>query len=476
MSNLSIATEATAVSYTVFGPPPREHGFTPLRVEGRVPEGLRGTLYRNGPADFSAGRRPHWFDGNGAITAVRFTDDGVTGAVRQTHAPSADHDAGRHRNRYGAFRQAMSWPQRVRTLFGQPGIRNAANINVLPWQGRLFALYETCLPLEVDPETLETIGETDLDGIIPAAWNAHPHRVPARRATYQLGLRIGPRVHMDVFALPDIGPARLLASVPLPGVTELHDFFATEHHLIVVLPPLYASPLNVVRRGSFVEALQWQPDEGTEILVIPIDAPEKMRRIRTEPFFYWHSANAYESGDGKSITLDLVRYPDFPAVLSWIDNASAGKPGRPPNAGLWRGEIDLVRGRARWEERWPQSCEFPMVNPARLARPQRHTWLAAHSGNEAASGWWNRIARVTTDSGTAVTFDPGPNRAVGEPVPVRKSDQEDDVWLLVMVRDTAADATHLAIWDAARPDEDAIARIWFDQQLPPSLHGAWVAA
>jgi len=37
---------------------------------------------------------------------------------------------------------------------------------VLQWGGRLFALHESGLPHEMNPEDLSTLGETDLDGSI----------------------------------------------------------------------------------------------------------------------------------------------------------------------------------------------------------------------------------------------------------------------------------------------------------------------
>src|SRR6516162_11848368 len=68
---VNVAEEAGAGAHAwrrAFRDLPREHGFEPLRVEGRLPEGLRGTLYRTGPSLFSTfGRRyGHWFDGDGA--------------------------------------------------------------------------------------------------------------------------------------------------------------------------------------------------------------------------------------------------------------------------------------------------------------------------------------------------------------------------------------------------------------------------
>ena len=55
----------------IFRDLPREHGFEPLRVEGRLPDELHGSLYRCGPARFSIGGEPylHWFDADGAVTA-----------------------------------------------------------------------------------------------------------------------------------------------------------------------------------------------------------------------------------------------------------------------------------------------------------------------------------------------------------------------------------------------------------------------
>ncbi|MBI4611502.1 MAG: carotenoid oxygenase family protein [Candidatus Rokubacteria bacterium] len=41
-------------------------------IEGRFPDRLTGTLYRNGPAQNDVGGQPfgHWFDGDGMLSAV----------------------------------------------------------------------------------------------------------------------------------------------------------------------------------------------------------------------------------------------------------------------------------------------------------------------------------------------------------------------------------------------------------------------
>lgn len=42
----------------------------------------------------------------------------------------------------------------------------ASCTGVLQWAGRLFALHESGLPHEMDPRTLSTIGESNIDGTI----------------------------------------------------------------------------------------------------------------------------------------------------------------------------------------------------------------------------------------------------------------------------------------------------------------------
>lgn len=459
---------------SVFNGLRREHGFEPLRVEGRLPESLLGTLYRNGPAVHDGGTERHWFDGNGAVTAIRLDGHSASGSVRLLHAPSADEDARREGNPHGGFSRRAGWQRRLGALFlGAPLIRNVSNINVLPWQNRLFAVYETTAPLEIDPHTLETLGETDLNGVVKGAWNAHPRRVPARRTTYQFGVRMGPKVYLDVYALPDTGPAAHLVSIPLPGTMEVHDFFATENYLVFVLPPLWSSPLGTVLDGSFVKSLRWRPESGCEVIVVPIDRPGEQRRLSTEAFFFWHGVNAYERDGGRTLVLDLMCYPDFADTANWIETTAAGGEAR-QHSRFVRARIDLAGGTLRIEERWPHSCEFASVHPAFNARPHRWAWAAGHAADHDGRGWWDRLLRVDVEQGEAQRYAAGTRCAVGEPVLVARSEAEDDVWVLALVRDLDAGATHLAVWDGRRPEEGPIARAWFDQQLPPSLHGCWL--
>lgn len=465
--------EPAPVTLNVFSGLHREHGFVPLRVEGVVPPSLRGTLYRNGPSVFNAGRNPHWFDGNGAVSAVRFLAGEVQGAVRILRSPSAMADAGHRKASYGGFLQPMGLGKRLSALFGGQGIRNNANINVLAWQRRLFALYEATLPLELDPETLSSRSETNLGGVILKGVNAHHHRVPGRKATYLPGLRIGPSVLLDIYELPDQGGARRLTSLPLPGVMEVHDIMVTLNHVIVVLPPLSCSSMELLWNGSFARSMHWRPEQGTEIVVIPIDRPDQIARLHTEALFFWHGINAFER-TRSLLTFDLISYPDFPSVLAYTKDIAGGGASLPNSATVLRGELDLYGREIGWHPISSSPTEFGTVHPGFVGAPARIAWLAGFGERHESKGFWDRLVRLDLQTGELLRMDPGTRAAVSEPVLAARSDQESDVWVLAYLHDLEAHSTCLGIWDGLEPEKGTVARIWFDQQLPPTLHGTFV--
>ena len=135
-----------------------------------IPAELHGTLYRNGPGLFDLFGRTynHWFDGDGCITAVRLGGGRAQGAVRITESPELRTERARQQALYGSgFTRAPAW---FRNVGGQA--RNTASINVLTWQGRLFALSEMAPAYELDPSTLAVKGRGDLDGCGNTAFGA----------------------------------------------------------------------------------------------------------------------------------------------------------------------------------------------------------------------------------------------------------------------------------------------------------------
>jgi len=449
-----------------------EHGFRRLEVRGRLPDALQGTLYRNGPGRFSSfGRRyRHWFDGDGVVSAVRFSAGEAQGAVRliESDGLAAERRAGR--SLYGAYgTKERSLLHRLR---GQ--VKNTANTSVMVWQGRLYAMLEACRPIELSVEDLTTLGERDFDGAVVHSFSAHPHWVPERRAAYNFGVRYGRHTELDLFELPAEGPARRIGVIPLAGATMIHDFFATPRHLIFFAPPLRLRVLRLLAGlGSYSEDLAWRPQLGTEVLVVPIDDPARVRRFTVDSFYQWHFANAFERDE--RLVVDLVRYPDF-ASNRWLGDVVAGVPAQPLGSLLQRAVVDPSRGRVELTRLAERSVEFPRISGAAPGRPYRFTYAAMHSTESASRGLWDRLARIDVERGTVEEIDLGPARYPSEPVFVRRgdaADAEDDGWLLSLVYDATVDRSYVAVLDARDPASAPLAEVWFAQAIPFTFHGVF---
>lgn len=120
--------------------PAKEFALTPLPVlEGKIPEGLKGSLYRNGPGRLERGgqRVGHWFDGDGAILAVHFTNKGASAVYRyvQTEGYQQETAAGAFvYPNYGMTAPGFFWNN-----WGKD-VKNAANTSVLALPDKLLAL------------------------------------------------------------------------------------------------------------------------------------------------------------------------------------------------------------------------------------------------------------------------------------------------------------------------------------------------
>lgn len=448
----------------------RTHGFEAMRVEGTLPEGLSGTLYRNGPSTFLTHGRPyqHWFDGDGALSAVRFEGGRALGAARFVESAGRQQEQREGRALYGSYGTPPPGGL-VSRLRHQS--KNAANTSVMVYQGKLYALWEGGKPTELSADDLATLGERDL-GLTMTTFSAHPHRVPQRRASYNFGVRVQGPPQLDVFELPDAGAPRKLVTVKLAGATMIHDFIATETHLVFFAPPLRMRlPRLLLGLESYSEALQWKPEAGTEVIVVPIDRPEAVVRFTVDAFYQWHFANAH-SRSATELVVDFVKLPDFRSN-AWLGQLVREVPDSKWDGTLHRATLDLSARTMRTEQRWDAPCEFPRVGSAVIGKPSRFAYVASYSAPEREYGLFDQLAKVDVDAGTAERVTLGADQYPSEAVFVGKpgAAAEDAGWLLTLVYDAAAHESHVAVMDAERVSDGPVARAYFGHAVPFTFHG-----
>lgn len=435
----------------------RSHGFERLRVEGTLPASLRGTLFRNGPGQFGIGeqRYQHPFEGDGAITAVRFDGQGALGASRITSNPQLEEERRAGKPLYGL---SSGWLRRMSNMV-RGRQKNTANTSVMIWQDRLFAMVESSLPTEISQSDLSVIGETALGGVVRASFSAHPHRVAARKATYNFGVVQGRKTELVVYELPDVGHAREVASVQLGGSTMLHDFIVTQRHAVFFVSPVRIDvPKMLLGLGSFDELFVWKPELGVDVIVIPLDAPANVTRFTTDAFFQWHFVNAWDDEDGRTIVIDYQRYPDF-SSFDGIGRLMHGGTANGLLLGRYhRARLDVAAKTLRSEQLLDRACEFGTIARGSEGTPHDVAYVALD--NLAAVG------RFDLRTNKLDTHELPSSQRTTEPIAVGDH-------VLALQHDATRDLAFLAVYDAARIPDGPVARAWFDHQVPITFHGTW---
>ncbi len=447
----------------------RAHGFEPLTVEGRVPDGLRGTLFRVGPGMFErfGVEVAHPFEADGAVTAVRFGAR-VEGAARMIESEGYREEEAAGRRLYGTGAGRL---RNLRAIL-RGRTKNTANTSAWWHDGQLYALMEGARPTWLDPATLDVRGEQTFDGTVRGTFSAHPHRVAALRTSFNFGVRYGREHALELYALPDHGAVHRLGRVSLPWAALVHDFIATDKHLVFMICParieLWRALLGT---ADFEKLLAWEPARGAEIVVVPLASPDAVVRIPADPFWVWHFANAFEDGD--EIVVDLCRYPDFGSLRA-IRTGRGGLPTEPAEPRYHRARIDRRAKRMTSEERHPGGAEFPRVHPEVEGAAHRIAFI--HGGRD---GGTEQLRVLEVETGRASTWRPAVPTALSEPIPVPRGARpgdERDVWLLVLGYEEGRDQSFVAVLDGDDIERGPVARAWFDHPIPLTFHGTFAPA
>jgi carotenoid cleavage dioxygenase-like enzyme len=459
--------------------PATEFPLTQLPIlSGKIPDGLRGTLYRNGPARLERGgnRVGHWFDGDGAILGVHFTDAGATGVYRYVQTAEYQAESKADSFLYGVY--GMHRPGPIWKRWNQP-MKNAANTSVLALPDKLLALWEATNPYALDLQTLETIGLDDLgalDNGLP--YSAHYKHDPQTGEIFNFGVSVGSSVQLNLYKSDSTGKIIQKSAFKLDRCSMIHDFVLTQKYLVFFMPPMGMKTLSVLLGlATFSESLLWEPQLGTQVLIFDRENLSLVSRGETEPWFQWHFGNGYEDKDG-SVILDVVRYSDFQQTNENLREVATGETHTVAKGTLWQVHLNPQTGKViTTQEVVNRKCEFPVVQHSQVGQPWRYTYISLLSKNgDIEKDLFGAIARFDYKTETLTEADLGENRYPSEPIHAQDKENPEQGWLITVVYDGNSDSSEVWVFDSDRLDDEPVCKLGLPSVIPHSFHGTWKPA
>jgi carotenoid cleavage dioxygenase-like enzyme len=277
-----------------------------------------------------------------------------------------------------------------------------------------------------------------------------------------------------VLSLYEHGPSerarRVLASFRSKRVPYTHSFGLTPQHAILIVHPFTASPLEMLwsNRG-YIDHFAWRPSEGTHLVVME-RATGHTHEHRCDPFFVFHTVNAFERGD--ETVLDVLAYDNADIIeMLRVDHLAAHLPDLRPS--LVRVRMQRGVREANVEKLSDQGFEFPATSYRRAnGQDYRFVWGAANAPG-APEAYGSSILKVDVHTGASTSFSE-PSMIFGEPVFVARpgaSDEDDGVLVSVGSR-SDVDRSALVVLDARTME--SLARAEVPCAIPLGFHGSFV--
>jgi len=450
-----------------------------LEISGEVPSSIKGVFYRCGAEHQFPPRHGDdiFINGDGMASMFRFDDGHVDFRCRYVRTEKFKRERKARRALFGHYRNPFSDDPSVAGVD-----RGTANTNAIWHGGKLLALKEDSLPIELDPNTLATIGRYDYNGRVTSKTvTAHPKIDPVTGELFFYGSAAKGEATPDIaFYVADAsGKITRDLWIDPPYASMMHDFAVTRDHVIFAVMPT-TSNLARIKAGGPIYA--WDSKLPTYLGILSRDPNATEIRWFTGPArWMYHVMNAFEE-DGKvhvdSCVSGRQSFPFFPDIDGHPYDPLAGRPQ------LTRWTCDLRSNSDAFEERLlnETGCEMPRIDDRSAMAPYRWGFMLHHDAERANGAGrgrqgFNAVARVDVATGVIVdSYFTGPDSGPQEPVFIPRSPDapEGDGYLLTVVNRLAENRCDLAVLDAMRLSDGPLALCHVPFRIRAAIHGNWV--
>lgn len=450
-----------------------------LVVEGEIPAEIHGRWYRatpdpQYPPSFT---EDTYLSGDGMVSMFKFENGWVDFKSRYVMTERLKNDRAARRSLYGRYRNPYTDDESVRF---KPG-RSAANTTPVFHAGRLLASKEDGRPVELDPDTLETLGEYDFSGKLRSdTVTAHVRIDYDTGEMFAYGYEAGGLATRD-FAYLIVDPEGNLVSeqwFEAPYAGMVHDFAVTKNHVIF---PFFPVTTDLERLKAGGPHWVWDFEEETVMGIMPrYGTVDQIRWFRGPPAISFHFMNAFDEGDKVHLDFGVSEMVAFPFMQR--DSGLEPSLSHSKRTGVVRWTFDLGGQANSWTETvLAPPGDFPAVADRDHMKPYE---ISYYQGFDPANGppqmagpvgvGFNTLHRLNVKTGERRSYSAGPGTTFQEHVHIASEIPGHEGYLLFIVdlHDKWLSEAHLL--EAEHPEKGPVAKIHIPFRLRNQVHGSWV--
>lgn len=453
-----------------------------LIVEGEIPKEINGRWYRATPDHQypPSYEEDTFISGDGMISMFRIEDGHVDYKSRYVMTERLKNDRKARRSLYGRYRNPYTDDPSVQH---KPG-RSAANTTPVFHAGRLLATKEDGRPMELDPDTLETLGEYDFGGKLKSDTVTAHVRIDHDTGTmYLFGYEAGGLASDDVAYLVVDKDGKLIREQWFkgPSASMMHDFAVTKKYAIFPFFPL-KTELERLKAGG--PHWVWDFDETETVMgIMPRDGDvSEMRWFRGGKAISFHFMNAFDEGETVNLDFGVSEMAIFP----FMQRDSGIEPGPPgpgsPRTGVARWTFDMAGQANTWSEKIiAPPGDMPRVADKDHMKPYDIGYYETFDpkfGPPLVAGpvgvGFNVMQRLNNKTGEIRQYSAGPGTTIQEAVHIASKDPAHEGWLLFIVDMHESHHTEAHLIEAEHPEKGAVAKIMIPFRFRNQVHGSWV--
>jgi carotenoid cleavage dioxygenase-like enzyme len=450
-----------------------------LVIEGTLPPELQGSWYQTVP-DPQFPPKLGWdtfLSGDGMVRMFRFEDGHVDFKQRYVRTERWQLERQARRALFGAYRNPYTDDPSV-----QGKGRGVANTTPVFHGGRLFALKEDSRPWEIDPVTLETIGEWSYDGRLRSQTvTAHPRFDPETGEMHFFGYEASGLATRDVAYCVANKDGELVREewLQVPYCALMHDFVVTQEHVVFPGFPIVAE-LERLRAGGAHWA--WDATKESFIGIMPRRGKvDQIRWFRARACSVFHFINGFT--EGNKVHVDMCM-SDVPAFAFMREAGGLHIQPQDLRGNLVRWTFDMSKpGDTPEEHILAPSGDFPRIankdntvdyDIAYYGRVDLRFGPPILSGPVGAG--FNTLTRLEVKSGKMTDLFMGPTSTVQEHVHIPSSKPGHEGYLVYIVDRHDENQAELHVTEAQHLEKGPIARIKVPMRLRSGVHANWVPA